>query len=303
MKKIMNPGVYPGISFPDYQAIDAVNQSALKDARSPAHIFEALYGEPKPPSAEMVLGQALHATILEKLTGVSHIIDGPINEKTGNGYGAGTKAYAEFCAAHPGKIVLARDDRTKLDMMSERVLGHSRARKLIESKGLTEITMVWEEPVTLPDGTETVVRMKGRMDRVIPGVCCFDLKTCSDASPESWAWAVRDWGYHIQDNVYERGRKALKIDGGPFGFLCVENKAPHCVEIYEIDSAPAWPDGPTTKDVAKWHVDRALAMVAACQKAKFWPGYAETKEIRRVGLPYSELRRFEEARQAEGDLK
>ena len=101
-KHKVSPGLYPRIDFDAYQRIEGVNQSALKDARTAAHIFEALTGEPDKPTAAMVLGSALHARLLEMTTSASIIIDGPINPKTGKPFGVDTNAYSDFAALHPG---------------------------------------------------------------------------------------------------------------------------------------------------------------------------------------------------------
>lgn len=281
-RTIVQPGLYPGIPCDAYQRIDGVNQSALKDARTPAHIYESLNGEPDAPTAAMVLGSALHARLLEMTTAATLIIDGPINDKTGKPFGVDTNAYRDFAAQHPGKIILSGDGRAQLDGMAEAVMRHDLARRLIESAGETEVSMVWDDPAT-------GVRCKGRLDKFVRGVLAVDVKTTANASPEAWSRAVHDYGYHIQSEFYGRGMDANEIGGTPFGFLCVENTPPYGVVIYDIE--------PESMAVAKHHVDRALAMVAACQKAGAWPGYPET--VQQIGIPLWALKRFEEEHQGE----
>jgi hypothetical protein len=279
-RTIVSPGLYPDIPFDAYQRIEGVNQSALKDARTPAHIHEALTGEPDEPTAAMVLGSALHARLLEMTTAASLIIDGPINEKTGKPFGVDTNAYREFAAANPGKIILSGDGRERLNGMADAVMRHSLARVVIEAAGDTELAMVWDDPAT-------GVRCKARMDKIVKGTLAIDVKTTANASPEAWSRAVDDYGYHIQREFYGRGMDALGIGGTPFVFLCVENVAPYGVVIYDIE--------PESLAVAKHHVDRALAMVKACQDAGEWPGYPET--VVQIGLPLWALKRFEEEHQ------
>lgn len=275
-KHKVSPGLYPRIDFDAYQRIEGVNQSALKDARTAAHIFEALTGEPDKPTAAMVLGSALHARLLEMTTSASIIIDGPINPKTGKPFGVDTNAYSDFAALHPGKIILSGDGREQLDGMAAAVMRHSLARKLIEARGESELVMVWD------DGA---VRCKGRLDKHVPGLLAFDLKTTADASPAAWANAVNDYGYHIQAEFYRRGMEATGIGGTPFVFLVVENRPPYGVVLYEIEAE--------SMAIARHEVDRALAMVGACQRAGAWPGYDE--EVQQIGLPLWALKRFEEA--------
>lgn len=278
-KTVVEPGLYPRIPFDGYQQIAGVNQSALKDARTPAHIFEALNGAPKKPTASMVLGSALHARLLEMTTAQQLIIDGPLNPNNDfKPYGTDTIAYKTFAKAHPGKIILAGDGRAQLDGMAESVMRHSLARRLVEANGETELVMVWD------DGA---VRCKGRLDKLVPNLLAFDLKTTANAAPDTWSRAVHDYGYHTQAEYYRRGMEANAIGGTPFVFLVVENVAPYGVVIYEIE--------PESMAVAKHQIDRALAMVAACQKAGAWPGYAE--EVQTVGLPLWALKRFEEEHQ------
>ena len=275
-KHTVSPGLYPRVSFEDYQDIEGVNQSALKDARTAAHIHEALIGEPDKPTAAMVLGSALHARLLEMTTSASLIIDAPINPGTKKPYGTDTIAYETFAKANPGKIILSGDGREQLDGMAAAVMRHSRARKLIEARGESELVMVWD------DGA---VRCKGRIDKHVPGLLAFDLKTTADASPAAWANAVNDYGYHIQAEFYRRGMEATGIGGTPFVFLVVENRPPYGVVLYEIEAE--------SMVIARHEVDRALAMVGACQRAGAWPGYDE--EVQQIGLPLWALKRFEEA--------
>jgi len=277
-KHAVAPGLYPRVSFEDYQLIEGVNQSALKDADTAAHIHEALTGEPDKPTAAMVLGSALHARLLEMTTSASLIIDGPINEKTGRPYGVDTIAYETFAKAHPGKIILSGDGREQLNGMAEAVMRHSLASKLIEARGESELVMVWD------DGA---VRCKGRLDKYVPRLLAFDLKTTKNASKKTWANAVNDYGYHVQAEFYRRGMEATGIGGTPFVFLVVESRRPYGVVLYEIDAE--------SMAVAKHEVDRALAMVEACQRAGAWPGYAE--EVQSIGLPLWALKRFEEEHQ------
>ncbi len=272
------PGLYPRVPFADYQDIRGVNQSALKDAETAAHIYEALNGEPDEQTDAMVLGSALHARLLEMTTAQHLIIDGPINEKTGKPFGTDTNAYRDYAKLHPGKIILSGDGRARLDGMAESVMRHSLARKLVEAKGETELVMVWDD---------CGVRCKGRLDKDVPQLLAFDVKSTVNASPSKWANAVHDYGYHVQAEFYRRGMDATGIGGKPFVFLVVEKRPPYGVVIYEID--------PESMAVAKHQIDRALAMVAACQKAGAWPGYAE--EVQTVGLPLWALKRFEEEHQ------
>lgn len=294
------PGTYPGIPFDAYQRIAGVNQSSLKDARSPAHIREAIEGDPDNPTAAMVLGSALHARLLEMTTAVELIVDGPINDKTGKCYGVGTKAWDEFVACNPGKIVLGSDQREQLDGMAESVMRHPLARQLIEAAGESELVLVWDEPAkvpTLPGGGKPRhdvlnVRCKARLDKFVRGTLAFDLKTTADASPVEWSNAVHNYGYHIQDDFYRRGMRARDMGDTPFGFLVVENVPPYGVVIYEIDEE--------TRGWGKHAVDRALAMVAACQQAGAWPGYDE--RVTQIGLPLWALKRLEEGHGQDGGV-
>lgn len=282
-KTEMSPGMYPGIPFDAYQRIAAVNQSALKDARTAAHILEALEGEPDDQTAAMVLGKALHARLLELTTSIELIIDGPINEKTGKCYGVGTKAWDDFVAANPGKIVLGTDGREQLEGMAEAVMAHPLARKLVEAQGDSELVLVWDE-VANPEQAGSPVRCKARLDKLVPGVLAWDLKTTANAAPDAWSRSLHDYGYHVQDEFYRRGMLAHGLGETPFGFVVVENVAPYGVIVYEIDDE--------SRGVARHHVARALAMVAACQQAGEWPGYPE--DVQRIGIPLWALKRFEE---------
>ncbi len=285
-RTIVQPGLYPGIPFCAYQRIDGVNQSALKDARTPAHIKHELDGaDPRKETKAMILGRALHYRLLEMVTGEpSRLVGGPINPNTGKPYGPDSDAYKAFVKANPDKIVMGTDMPELLDGMAEAVMADEDARKLVEAKGDSEASMVWDEPVKLPDGDTVLVRCKGRLDKVVPGVLSFDLKTIDDASDEAWSLAIFRYGYHFQEDFYRRGREACGIGGTPFGFLVVENNGYHGVRVLGI--------GDESRAIAKRNVDRALAMVAACQRAGAWPGY--DRGVKYIEIPTWALIRAQE---------
>jgi thiol-disulfide isomerase/thioredoxin len=130
------------------------------------------------------VGRAAHSLILEGRPRFDedYAVGGPVNPKTGNVYGANTKAFAEWAAAQ-GKPVLTREQLDLLLRMHLGVVRNDVALGLL-AKGVAEGVVRAEYC-----GVECQIRM----DWLNPHLGLVDLKTCDDLT---WFEAdARRYGY------------------------------------------------------------------------------------------------------------
>ena len=58
-------GIFPGVDWAEYQAIDALNGSSLLPMRRSPMLYKWMLDNPQPPTDAMTLGTATHRLILE----------------------------------------------------------------------------------------------------------------------------------------------------------------------------------------------------------------------------------------------
>ena len=280
------PGIHYGMSFADYCAIDAINQSRLKlIIRSPAHYQHAAEQPREDPSPAMALGTAVHALVLEPEQAMERlaVIPSDINRRTNDG----RARYAEFIEASKGKTVLTLDDLGTAYKIRDAVLAHGSAADCVRLiTGQSEVVMVWTDP-------DTGLTCKARVDRFAgvdlkdrwgrPPIGPFDrdwitgvdhyvaapieLKTTRDASREGFAREARRYSYPFQSAFYAMGAGACGIELEPLRIVAVENEPPHLVAVHTL--------GLPSLELGKAQVRTALYRLKACLEANEWPGYAD----------------------------
>ena len=220
------PGVYAGVSFEEYTKIRAVNHSTLRAAAASMAHFRAaeLEGSGGDTTATR-FGTAVHTLMLEPSRFARSVVPAPINPKTNKAYGGDTKAWEEYAAQHPGKLIMSDEDLERAKKMVTSVQNHAQAGKLLHAeKGMSEAVMIWKEGPLL---------CKGRVDKITPEYR-VDLKTTSGlAKWDVWRKSVVDYGYFTQEAMYARGAKALGLP--PYGvFVVVESESPHATATFSI---------------------------------------------------------------------
>lgn len=121
-----------------------------------------------------------------------------------------------------------------------------------------ELTAVWSE-----DGTIC----RARFD-AFDGTTVYDLKTCSNASPESLARRIIDYDYHLQAAAYTSAVETIvpRMAGRVrFVLLFIENDTN---EIVPMDL-----DG-TFQELGRQRWDQAVMSWRKCLETGVWPGYA-----------------------------
>jgi hypothetical protein len=260
-------GVYYDMPADDYHAVEALSSGGAKQIlRSPAH-FRCSRDTPKPPTAQMQFGTAVHFGLLQPNLFRQRVICGPDVSKNSNQWKA-------FCAANNEKNILDVDQYARCLACIDAAQAHPAARQLLDG-GHKEVSLFWR------DG-KYKVPCKARLDVWNHGGV-VDAKTCVDASPEGFARAIGSFLYHLQGAVYFSGcEHALNQTPEFFAFVAVESEPPHAVACYALDR-PSILAGMNM-------YEEALRRYTAAFATGNWVGYAPTVEM--INAPRWALRDF-----------
>lgn len=275
-------GIRQNVSRAEYDAIPAVNQSALKGfRRSAAHARLYLDGQHQ-PTADQQLGTLIHLYLLQPDVFSRDVVTMPdftagLTDDKGNEYAnpRATKKYkalvAEFEADHEGKQVIGPADMDLLVSIGESVAGCEMAVHLLSAPGSTEVAVVWRDE-------RTGLLCKALMDRVVGldgSTVVVDIKSVVDASPGAFSRDCAKYGYHIQVPYYLDGFDALAPAARRFLHVAVEKSPPFGVAVYELDE----------EAIIQGRVEyRAyLDQYAGCLRTGRWDGYPDRVEV--LSLP------------------
>ena len=218
---MMKDGIYYGMVDDIYHNLPRVSKSYLWKMNT----VPAAAKVPFPESAEMAIGSATHAYILE---GADEFLRRfAVAPKCDKRTKEGKALWESFCAAEDGKQIISQDDFTMILGMSNAVHAHPMASKILSSGGIPEVSALWTD-------NETGLSCKSRADLVTPQQVIVDLKTCRSASSYGFNRAVQDYGYHVQAAFYLEAFREL---ADCFTFIAVEKTAPFRVEVYDLDES------------------------------------------------------------------
>ncbi len=222
-------------------------------------------------SASYLVGRAAHVRILEGRDAyeAEFALGGPINEKTGKPFGAGTKAFAEWAEAQ-GKPVLSQEQVELVEQMAAGVGMNDEAVALLlygRAEGVARAEYC---------GTPCQIRI----DWLHPHRGIVDLKTCDDLT---WFEAdARRYGYHRQMAFYqavleraaggccdheEVATGSVKREDGvervPVHLIAVEKKEPFRCGVWRVSEE--------TLAQAQRENEAAIRRLLACRESGEWP--------------------------------
>lgn len=266
----MTPGIYEGLTFEEYAAIDAISSSQLGPMKqSPLHFKVALAEEKKETDA-LVFGKALHCLILEPKRFPDVVMRGP-DVKTRN-----NAAYRTFCQEYPGKIVVLPHEWKDLEGMADAIVHNTTAMELLHGSK-KEVSIVWK-------CRETNELCKARLDSWKSELKLItDIKTTTNATRFAFQKALSDYGYHRKAAWYEWGMETLGQSTDLFAFVAVEKDEPWGVKCYTLD--------PNDIRLAKFENEELLKKYACCKKTNYWPCYDDCPED--LGIPEWSRRELE----------
>lgn len=261
MTTIDGPGIYPGIPDDVYHADPLLHlggslssSGARKLLDNPAR-FEYDRHQPAKTSDDFDLGHAAHREALG--TGVEFEVC-PFDT-----WGSNAAKEAKAAARAAGKTPLKPDQYERVEQMGIALRKHPLVGPMFErGLGQSELTLVWRD-----EGTG--VWCRARLDRWLDPFI-VDYKTCTDASPDGFRYAIEDHGYHIQRSFYARGALALGLDVSDFLFVAQEKVPPYFVAWYRINARSA--------RIGDQLVQAALERYRDCTESGIWPGYSTELE-------------------------
>ena len=207
-----------------------------------------------------MIGRAAHTLILEGLERFEeeYTVGGPVNPRTGQVFGSGTKAWAEWAEAI-GKDVLTDTQWEVVARMNEAVKTHPVAMALLEY-GEAE-GVVRDDYCGLP--------CQIRMDWYDAHHGIVDLKTCDDLT---WFESdARRYGYAHQLAFYRSVLAQATGQCMPVHLIAVEKKEPYRCGVWLI--------APETLTGAQRENEEAIDRLRACLAEEHWPTDYEERRL------------------------
>ena len=245
------------------KAGEFLSSHLLADFRkSPLLYYRKRFGfaiEEEKSRPAFVLGRAAHTLILEGLDifDETYEVGGPINPRTGQPFGSGTKAWAEWAESH-GKDVLTVEQFELISRMSQAVNTHPVASGLLED-GVAE-------GIVRADYCQVPCQI--RMDWFESHTGIVDLKTCDDLT---WFEAdARRYGYAHQLAFYRAVLAQVVGVLMPVHLIAVEKKEPHRCGVWKLE--------PDSLAIAQQENEGAIDRLRQCLAENHWPtGYEDVR--------------------------
>lgn len=247
------------------------SESKLMRQRTPYHLHmqrEHPSHVARKPTAQMMLGTALHALVLEPGAFEQRYCADLDESRNSKAY----KEFARECAC-AGLIPLSDDDRERVFAMRDSLMSNEQIADSLTG-GRSEVSGWFTDPAS-------GVLCKFRADYVKPtrrgaGALLADVKTTADASRDAFSRSIASFGYHTQCDWYVNGYGiAANVQCDGMLFAVVETEFPYACAAYTLD------------DDSLAQAQRLNARVRAtyrdCMTSGHWPGYGDA--VQDIGIP------------------
>ena len=166
-----------------------------------------------------------------------------------------------------GLTVVSRDEFDEVTDALVQIASHEKANWAIAQSD-PEVSLFWE--------TVCSHQCKARIDLLPrdPAMGLWDLKTAADASPDAFARAAYDAGYHIQAAWYLDAAKLFNEDRAEKFTFIVYEKGSGAVVVYECE--------PEFIERGRADYQAALEKYEIAKITGHWPSYAP---VQKLGLP------------------
>ena len=256
-----------GMSEKEYREHPAVNKSSLWEMRkSPMHYRWALE-HPTEDTQALAFGRALHMAVLQPNEFLSHYRLAPSVDRRTK---AGKDEYNGFIQGlRSDQEPISNEDYQTVVGMIASITNSGTAHDLL-MRAETEIPIFWTDPMT---GIECKCRLDAIIydtnpDGEVTGIVVVDLKTCADASTNTFMREALKYGYDVQAAHYIRGVKSMGFNVPiRWGFLAVEKKEPYCTNLIWV--------GDDFIDRGTWQLIDFMDRLKECRETDTWPGYGE----------------------------
>ena len=193
---------------------DYLSSSALKAfAKSPNHYLEYVKGK-APSSPAMELGSAIHCMVLEANQFFKRYTRQLVVDRRTK---KGKEQYAAFLKETDGLTVLTEEQMDIVHACAKAINEHPAAKELLAACTHFEKKIQAEL---------SGVPFVGYADALAKDFI-IDVKTCSDASHESFQRQAYNLMYHEQAAAYQDMLQVFR-----FYWICVETKPPYNVSVY-----------------------------------------------------------------------
>jgi hypothetical protein len=236
-------GWHQGMSNAEYHADPSLSSTSVKKLdKSVGHFLHHEQADEETSKA-LDVGTAAHALILEGVDGYREQVE-VIDIKTRR-----SKTFKDF---ETDKVKLTVYEDSDVHQWRDAVMSYHPAVHLLEQCDRREMSGFFE----MTDEYDGRVRLDAI---TADGSTIVDLKTTRDASPDSFAKDLFNFGYHQSAAWYLDGARRLGIEAERFVLICVEKYAPHNVAVYEIDKR-AIEYGRTQNAAALQRLEEYMAM-------------------------------------------
>lgn len=250
-------GFVYGMSYEDYDAVDALNGSKIVLMRRSPMSYKHAVKNPKPPTADLILGTIIHRVVLEPEAPNELAVFVP---EDGMLKRAGKK-WDAFKERNAGKTILTVPEYERVMRTSSCALTHEPIARYANADGPTEVCMFWRDPIT---GR----RMKARLDKLIPEThTIFDLKTARDATPQGFGAQAYKLGYHIKMAHYSEGYEMLTGIKPICKLGAIEKNEPHESVLFRITDDVLWQGLEDRRNL--------INQILECEKTNRWPAQYE----------------------------
>jgi hypothetical protein len=272
-----------------HQDLTADSSSSLKLFRESIPLYAALRVhktiKPEKETPSTLFGSMCHTFILEP-------DEFPKRYRQGPTFSRATKAWKEQAAIAESKgmaLYLPPDrdenkagDLARLEGIREGILANPEGRRLIERQRGDQVEIAWRW-----DCTETGLPLKTKLDCLLSSGIIIDLKTMSGVpTPDAWARAVADYGYHFQCAFYTHGMTAHFGDYCPMAFVVVDSGSadeqpgtPHECAVYSFSERDI--------QTARERNFKTLRELARCRETDDWSGRHSREIMETVLSPWA----------------
>jgi hypothetical protein len=225
------------------------------------------------PTAAMQLGTLLHAAAFTPEVYAARVMVPKMDGRTTAGKAAKAEL-VQYLIDNPNALLCNEEESALVTNMMECLLANKGSREILESEGICEKSIRWEQRV----GAHRVP-CKGKIDKYFPGGgIIVDLKTATDPSPQEFSRACVTYGYHNQAALYCDGADAAyePDSAAKFIWVVVGNEPPHDVACYRMMAA--------SLDLGQRQNYDTLSQLIHCQETGVWES-DWTRGINDVELP------------------
>lgn len=250
----MKPGRYTDISIEQYHAGPGVSRSRMSALENGSPLLCKYRAEnPRPATDAMNLGNVVDALVYEPDTVKQRFAVTSLSTRT--------KAYKEFCAEHPDRIVITEEMRDRAAEMASAVLSSKVVRALMSNAGAQE-SWYWDEAgllcKTRPDGYDETEGWT------------FDLKTTFSLERRKLDTSMADYLYDVQMAMNLCGARANGLPWNGHVLIWVEKSAPFDVRCDFFSPNSNW----VTYGLSRF--ERLRKQYQQCLESGVWPGFADT---------------------------